>query len=113
QSIQDLSYTFDPLGNITQIRDDAQQTHFFKNAVVYPENKYQYDALYQLIQATGREHAGLVADTQPTNVDLPIVQQLPEANDAAAVRNYTEKYTYDDCGNIKQMAHIANNGNWT
>lgn len=112
-SIQDVSYTFDPVGNVTQIRDDAQQTHFFKNAVIYPENKYQYDATYQLIQATGREHAALVANSQPDNTDLPIVKQLPEANDANAVRNYTEKYNYDNCGNIKQLSHIANNGNWT
>jgi hypothetical protein len=39
QSIQNLKYTFDPVGNIVQQNDDAQQTHFFKNAVVYPESK--------------------------------------------------------------------------
>ncbi|PTQ98228.1 RHS repeat-associated protein [Mucilaginibacter yixingensis] len=111
-SIQDLFYTFDPVGNITQIRDDAQQTHFFQNAVVYPEARYQYDALYQLVQATGREHVSLSTDNQSDHSDFPFINQLPEANNTTAVRNYTEKYEYDDCGNIKLLKHIANNANW-
>src|SRR5207253_4673811 len=59
QSLQNLSYTFDPRGNIVYSIDDAQQTNYFRNAVVRPEGKYEYDAIYQLIRATGREHAGL------------------------------------------------------
>ena len=31
-ALQDLSYTYDPAGNITHIRDDAQQTIYFRNA---------------------------------------------------------------------------------
>ena len=112
QSIQNLKYTFDPVGIITQIRDDAQQTHFFKNAVVYPENKYEYDAIYQLKKATGREHAGLGGNVQRNDLDLPFIQQLPHQNDSVAVRNYLEQYEYDDCGNIKRLQHFANNANW-
>ena len=33
-AVQDLSYTYDPAGNITHIRDDAQQTIYFNNQVV-------------------------------------------------------------------------------
>lgn len=113
QAIQNLSYTFDPLGNITQIRDDAQQTHFFANSVIYPENKFEYDAVYQLKKATGREHAGLGGNAQTSHLDLPFIAQLPHVNDASAVRNYTEQYEYDDCGNITRMQHIATNANWT
>jgi RHS repeat-associated protein len=113
QAIQNLSYTFDPVGNITQIRDDAQQTHFFANSVVSPENKYEYDAVYQLKKASGREHAGLGGNAQRSNFDLPFIAQLPHLNDANAVRNYTEQYEYDDFGNITRMQHIAANANWT
>src|SRR6476620_7990407 len=56
--LQDLNYTYDPVANITQIQDAAQQTIFFNNAGVSPENKFEYDAIYRLIHATGREHAG-------------------------------------------------------
>lgn len=114
ESVQDLQYHHDPIGNITQLRDDAQQTHFFSNTVVYPENKYEYDAIYQLTKATGRELAGAGnSDTQRNNTDLFFVNQLPHQNNATAVRNYIEQYDYDDCGNIKQLKHIAANANFT
>ena len=112
QARQDLHYVFDPSGNIVYQRDDAQQTHFFSNAVIKPESKYEYDAAYQLIKATGREHAGLGANEQRNNNDLPYVTQLPHINDAAAVRNYTEQYEYDDCGNFLKLTHAAPNANW-
>src|SRR5205085_5196459 len=34
-------------------------------------------------------------------------------NDSTAIRNYIEQYEYDDCGNIKQLKHIATNASWT
>ena len=56
--IQELSYHYDPVGNITHIHDDAQQTIFFRNNRVEPSNDYEYDATYRLTRATGREHLG-------------------------------------------------------
>jgi YD repeat-containing protein len=38
--LQDLAYTYDPVGNITRIEDAAQQTIFFSNQVVTPTAKY-------------------------------------------------------------------------
>jgi hypothetical protein len=52
-TLQDLSYTFDPVGNIVQITDAAQQTLFYNNSVVLPQNLFEYDALYRLLSATG------------------------------------------------------------
>lgn len=112
QSHQNLNYTFDPVGNIVSLRDDAQQTNYFSNAVVKPESKFEYDAIYQLKTATGREHAGLGGNTQRDNNDLPFLAQLPHLNDLTAVRNYTEFYKYDDCGNISQLKHVADKANW-
>ena len=105
QSLQNLNYTYDPVGNITQIRDDAQQTHYFNNAVVKPENLYEYDAIYQLVRATGRELAGLGNDTIRTHTDLDFLPQLPHLNNTDAVRTYTEEYEYDLLGNIKVLRH--------
>ena len=66
ERLQDLSYTYDPAGNITHIRDEAQQTIYFRNTRVEPSNDYTYDAIYQLIEATGREHLGQIGrPTQP------------------------------------------------
>jgi RHS repeat-associated protein len=113
QSQQNLRYTFDPVGNIVQVNDDAQQTHYFQNAVVLPESKYEYDALYQLVKATCREHAGLGGNAQRDDNDLPYIAQLPHLNDLSAVRRCTELYQYDDCGNILQLQHIATGAGWT
>jgi hypothetical protein len=53
--LQDLNYTYDPVGNIVEQVDDAQQTNFFNNTEVTPNGKYEYDALYRLMKAEGRE----------------------------------------------------------
>lgn len=108
--LQDLNYTFDPVGNITALRDDAQQTHYFQNAVVSPNGKYSYDALYRLIQATGREHSN---QGQVTEAGFPFNTPVPHVNNATAVETYTEQYQYDALGNILKLIHQAGSGNWT
>jgi RHS repeat-associated protein len=105
QALQRLTYTYDPVGNVVQMRDDAQQTRFFANTVVEPVWLFQYDALYQLVRAQGREHAGGGNDVIRTDADLEVVGQLPHSNDETAVRRYTEEYEYDLAGNITQLAH--------
>ncbi|HLB50055.1 MAG TPA: SpvB/TcaC N-terminal domain-containing protein, partial [Anaerolineales bacterium] len=110
--LQDLSYTYDPAGNITQIQDLAQQTIYFSNQVVTPSNDYTYDAIYRLIFAEGREHIGQAAQPQTTWDDQFRVH-LPHPNDGQAMRRYTERYEYDAVGNFLQLIHQAANGNWT
>lgn len=58
--VQNLYYTYDPMGNISHIRDDAQQRIYFKNQYVDPSTEYTYDATYRLIEALGREHLGQI-----------------------------------------------------
>ena len=43
-ALQALSYSYDPVGNITHIADAAQQAVFFANQMVDPSNDYVYDA---------------------------------------------------------------------
>ena len=109
--LQDLNYTYDPVGNITELRDNAQKTIFYDNARVEPVNSYEYDALYRLIHAEGREHAGQNADAQASHHNPPIIN-TPHPNDAQAMRNYTEDYVYDEVGNILCMDHKFANGGW-
>ena len=111
-TLQALSYHYDPSGNVTQSRDDAQQTVFFNNQLVAPVSLYTYDAIYRLISATGRELIGLAAQPQTTFDDSPRMAQ-PLPSDAAAMRNYTETYGYDIVGNLLALTHSAAGGNWT
>lgn len=115
--LQDLNYTYDPVGNITAIRDDAQQAVYFKNQVVTTNAEYEYDAIYRLIKATGREHLGQAgghpnAPKQP-GPDDSFWTNLSQPGDGSAMGNYTECYVYDEVGNILKMAHAAASGGWT
>jgi RHS repeat-associated protein len=119
--LQNLHYTYDPAGNITHIHDKSQQTIYFRNQRVDPSTDYSYDALYRLIQASGREHLG-----QQTNGD----RYRPTAPDAftefharqnhpnvlAAMGAYIEQYVYDAVGNLLQMQHRGSdpaNAGWS
>ncbi len=104
--LQNLHYTYDPAGNITHIQDDAHQTIYFKKRVE-PSNDYFYDALYRLIQATGREHLGQTGEPLPHSHDDAdrIAQQHP--NDGKAMGRYIERYVYDAVGNFLQMQHYG------
>ncbi|HKM56809.1 MAG TPA: RHS repeat-associated core domain-containing protein, partial [Isosphaeraceae bacterium] len=110
--LQDLNYTFDPVGNITSIRDDAQETIYFRNHVVSPSNEYVYDAIYRLISADGREHAGRPGQPQTTFDDSPRMHQ-PLPSDGHALHRYLEQYEYDGVGNILRILHSAADGNWS
>lgn len=110
--LQSLTYTYDPSGNITEVRDEAQQTIFFDNGVVDASNRYEYDALYRLVHAEGREHAGQNAASQRDHGDIPRLS-LPHANDANALRRYSESYEYDGVGNLERLIHGFNGGSWT
>jgi RHS repeat-associated protein len=112
QRLQDLLYTYDPAGNLTGIRDEAQQTIYFRNAVVEPGAEYTYDAIYQLTDANGREHIGQLSQPE-TNWNDEFRINLAHPNDGLAMRRYTERYEYDDVGNLLQVIHEASNGNWT
>ncbi|WP_216912975.1 SpvB/TcaC N-terminal domain-containing protein [Nocardia noduli] len=114
--VQNLHYIYDPAGNITHIRDDAQQAVYFKNQRVEPSNDYTYDALYRLIQATGREHLGQGGVPIPHSPDDAGRVGLPHPGDSKAMGTYTERYVYDAVGNFLQMQHRGNDpahAGWT
>jgi RHS repeat-associated protein len=111
--LQDLGYAYDPVGNISAIDDDAQPTIYFSNSVVSPTCRYEYDALYRLIRAEGREHIGQGAQPQ-VDYDDSLRMNRPLPNDGQAMRRYVERYEYDPVGNILEMIHEANSsGSWT
>ena len=112
-TLQDLSYTYDPVGNITSIEDKAQQRILFDNECVVPIMSYAYDAIYRLAHATGREHIGQVGQPTWSTWDDAARIGLPHPNECAAMRNYTEDYNYDAGGNFLSLVHAATNGNWT
>jgi RHS repeat-associated protein len=113
--VQNLSYTYDPVGNITKIRDDAQQTVYFRNKRVEPSAEYTYDPLYRLTAATGREHLGQSGAPVPLSYnDSPRVG-LQHPGDGSAMGLYLQRYIYDVVGNSQQMIHSVSDPlkSWT
>jgi RHS repeat-associated protein len=106
-AVQNMHYTYDPVGNITHIRDDAQQTIYFRNRRVEPSADYTYDALYRLVEATGREHLGQIGGTPipHSHDDQPRVGIDWSGNDGNAMGSYVEQYVYDAVGNVRSMQH--------
>ncbi|RJF53337.1 RHS repeat protein [Serratia inhibens] len=100
--LQDLRYEYDPVGNVLSITNDAEETRFWRNQKVVPENMYTYDSLYQLVSATGRE----MANAAQQGCGLPSATiHLP--TDSTAFTNYTRTYTYDNGGNLTRIRHHA------
>jgi insecticidal toxin complex protein TccC len=98
--LQDLRYEYDPVGNVLKITNDAEETCFWRNQKVVPENTYAYDSLYQLVKATSREIAG--AGQQSSS--LPPLSSF----DNAVYTCYT--LTYDEAGNMTQIRHTPATG---
>jgi RHS repeat-associated protein len=107
--IQNLSYTYDAVGNVVNITDNSQQRIFFSNRKVEPSNEYTYDSMYQLVEASGREHLGQASPSEaygPFNVGKTGHQHPHNGN---AMANYLETYQYDSCGNIQSLRHSVAN----
>ena len=94
QVLQNLHYAYDPVGNVLSIEDQAQPVRYHANQRIDPVNRYTYDSLYQLIQATGWE-AG-AANKGPHF--SPFADPAPRAH-------YRQTYAYDASGNLLTLAH--------
>ena len=104
-ALQDLTYEYDAVGNVTGITDAAEATHFHRNQRIEPVSRYRYDSLYRLIEASGRQ-----ARNAPGGPQLP---EFQSAADPGQLENYTRIYTYDEAGNLTIMQHQADSASRT
>ncbi|WLH83035.1 RHS repeat domain-containing protein [Pseudomonas sp. FP2338] len=102
--LQDLNYDYDPVGNVSALRDQAQPTKWSHNTQVDASYRYEYDSLYQLTQATGRESAAAaLGPALPARISFG-------STDAGLWRNYTQHYAYDEGGNLTRLRHVPSSG---
>jgi RHS repeat-associated protein len=109
--VQQLLYTYDAAGNVTEVEDQAFEPVFFQNQAVEARSRFEYDALYRLTRAQGRENGALRG--APKNLEaaperFPLAPPNPNA-----LRMYTQTYAYDSAGNITRVDHDAGAGSWT
>ncbi|KAF9396825.1 hypothetical protein CPC16_006321 [Podila verticillata] len=100
--LQDLRYEYDPVGNVISLHNEAEESRFWRNQKVAPENTYTYDTLYQLTRATGRE----MANSRQQDSQLPALM-APLPADNSVYTNYTRTYMYDLGGSLSQIQHCA------
>jgi len=119
-TLQDFSYTYDPVGNITISVDRAQERAaagaVIQGLNVSAESDFTYDAFYQLTRATGRVHQALLQhDYRPDDLAAGTVKGTRhiQLNDGGRVERYTRTYAYDLAGNLQQVAHVGATRNWT
>jgi insecticidal toxin complex protein TccC len=106
RTLQSLHYSYDAVGNVTQIEDKAQPVQFGSNQRVEAVSTFTYDSLYQLTSATGREAAGTT--TAPY---IPALGITPI--DTRQLFNFTQHYTYDAGGNLTELRHMRDRNNYT
>ncbi len=112
--LQWLVYTHDPAGNLVEIEDLAQDK-VFNEGVVEPRRRFEYDPLYRLTKATGREHPGQALGAGQARPPPAWPQAIPASADMQALATYAETYAYDPVGNLTNLVHAAANtaASWT
>ena len=123
--LQDFAYEYDLAGNILRITDRVPGCGVLNNpeAPLDPElqasiaagdalvRRFEYDAIYRLRSATGRESKSLSRptpwydDLQRSGFDAPNHGTPNQANAPDLTTIYKESYAYDAADNIKSLRH--------
>lgn len=127
--LQDIAYTYDLAGNILNIDDRTPGCGVLNNpeALLYNNTdqvlaslltagnalirRFDYDPLYRLISATGRESAGMTRPRPWPDEPRYGTPNQDNAPNSSAV--YREEYAYDPAGNMISLAHRDNGNSWT
>jgi len=114
--LQQITYTYDPVGNIVRIQDGAQEgPNALIGGITVPATlDLSYDAHYRLRQATGRVHQALLQnDFVPGAPNTFMGTRHISLNNGAAVERFTETYDYDAAGNLLYSKHSGTSQQWT
>jgi RHS repeat-associated protein len=116
QSLQAISYVYDPVGNLVRLTDAAQQgpSPTISGATAPGRRDYTYDAHYRLLTATGRVHQALLQyDYVPTAAGTFMGTRQVGLNDRTAIEQFRQKYAYDASGNMLSLKHVGQSQSWT
>jgi insecticidal toxin complex protein TccC len=105
-TLQKLKYTYDPVGNVSSVQDTAKPEQHNANQLIKPVSSYVYDSLYQLVQASGREE-------QDARIHAPLPKWSSRSGDRSRLLSFTQRYTYDEQGNLIKLQHQREGNNYT
>jgi RHS repeat-associated protein len=98
---QDTAYEYDLMANITESHE--QTTGCGIGGTNSLDRDFDYDAIYRVLSATGRENAPTIT---------PIWDDSYRSTNDTLTTSYTQNYAYDKLGNIQTLQHIGT-GNFT
>jgi len=106
--LQDLAYSYDLVGNILSIDERTPDSGIpnTSNGRDQLVRTFEYDPLYRLTKATGREH----------DVSYPKPDPWTDRQghtDPSSTRDYERQYRYDAASNLERLRHVANGGRFT
>ena len=106
--IQEATYTYDPVGNVSIVRDRTARLLFAGGTEPEAFGDYGYDPIYQLVSGGGLQHPGIEADTHVTGFMQSLYAELnPPGAPPVTLETYTETYGYDLSGNLVSLNHVA------
>jgi RHS repeat-associated protein len=99
--LQDFGYDYDLFGNITHIHDRTPESGIPDTipGTDALDRKFEYDAIYRLVFASGREC------DRPEEMPPELFNPTPHCTDVTKTRGYKERYHYDRLGNMKELRH--------
>jgi RHS repeat-associated protein len=108
KTLQDVRYTFDPVGNLTLARDATARCAFCSPEPA-ARGDYDHDPLYRLVRATGLQLPGLEGTTYATGFKQTVFAQLCPVQELPTpqLEPFTEIYGYDLAGNLIRLEHAA------
>ena len=107
--LQDQSYSFDPVGNLTKLKSAARQipsSDVLVGSTAAVEQSFVYDGLYRLLSAQG-----LQMPQKRIVSDVAVLPQQTFANAASfALELYTQSFEYDIGDNLTRILHTHPDG---
>jgi insecticidal toxin complex protein TccC len=94
--LQNLAYSYDPVGNIIRTEDLLGTVSYCRNQRTDTTNRYAYDSLSQLIESSGRECVRLNLGPGKPGATVTCPQSLSP---------YKQFFSYDQAGNLVSLAH--------
>lgn len=101
--LQDFAYDYDLVGNITALHDRTPESGIPGTlaGIDALDRAFDYDPLYRLLSATGRE-----CDAPPPMPPGHPWDDRPRGVDPTRTRPYQQQYEYDPVGNLLRLSHI-------